>query len=187
MGVGLGWSPQEFALFGEDSSLHGRAEKLDEGLTILTGLWTGEPFSFQGQHYQLNEVCFQPRPLQTPRIPIWACGTWPTAKAPFRRAAQYDGIVAILDPIAKRAIQPEEVQAIQTYLQQHRPSAEAFDIVVILWSDGERSPQASAETLRYSDAGVTWWLEDLSLERFATVGEVRARLQKGPPGHQATG
>jgi hypothetical protein len=35
---------------------------LDDGLTRLTELWSGE---------------FEPRPVQTPRIPIWVAGRWP--------------------------------------------------------------------------------------------------------------
>src|SRR6266568_3111268 len=33
-----------------------RAELLDEGLAILTGLWSGEPFSFHGEHYHMEET-----------------------------------------------------------------------------------------------------------------------------------
>lgn len=185
LGVGLGWSPQEFAAFGEEDDPHIRAEKLDEGLAILSGLWSGETFSFRGQHYQIDEVCFRPRPIQVPRIPIWACGTWPAKKAPFRRGAQLDGIVAILDPSAQRAIQPIEVSALKTYIQEYRPTSDDFDIVTILWSEGCQDPEELAEITRYSTAGVTWWLEDLSTERFASIPAVRTRLQKGPPVQQA--
>jgi alkanesulfonate monooxygenase SsuD/methylene tetrahydromethanopterin reductase-like flavin-dependent oxidoreductase (luciferase family) len=33
-----------------------RAELLDESLEILTGLWGGEPFSYEGEHYQTKEM-----------------------------------------------------------------------------------------------------------------------------------
>ena len=39
LGVGLGWSPQEFEAFGESGNPRTRAEKLDEGLEVLAGLW----------------------------------------------------------------------------------------------------------------------------------------------------
>ncbi len=53
-GAGLGSN-----LFGEISTIGGplddriRAEMLDEGLEVITGLWRGEPFSFAGKHYQV--------------------------------------------------------------------------------------------------------------------------------------
>jgi alkanesulfonate monooxygenase SsuD/methylene tetrahydromethanopterin reductase-like flavin-dependent oxidoreductase (luciferase family) len=92
LGVGLGHPPEsEFKLFGEDGSLKTNAEKLDESLEILEGLWKCKPFSYNGIYYKIGEFCFKPRPIQKPRVPIWCAGWWPIKK-PFRRAAQYDGI-----------------------------------------------------------------------------------------------
>src|SRR5215218_7024737 len=63
LGVGIGDPAQwEFGWFGEEQDARTRAEQVDEGLEILQGLWTGEPFGFQGQHYQLHELIFKPRP-----------------------------------------------------------------------------------------------------------------------------
>ena len=45
-GIGLGWPPDdEFACFGEPASDRDRAERLDEGMAIISGLCSGEPFS----------------------------------------------------------------------------------------------------------------------------------------------
>ncbi|HZC76599.1 MAG TPA: LLM class flavin-dependent oxidoreductase, partial [Ktedonobacterales bacterium] len=50
--VGLGaLDDLGFAGVGEPTDRKARAELLDEGLAILTGLWSGEPFSFTGKHY----------------------------------------------------------------------------------------------------------------------------------------
>jgi alkanesulfonate monooxygenase SsuD/methylene tetrahydromethanopterin reductase-like flavin-dependent oxidoreductase (luciferase family) len=182
LGVGLGWSPQEFEAFGESAQPRIRAEKLDEGLEVLAGLWDGQPFSYHGKHYHIEDLCFLPRPVQKPRIPVWACGAWTGRKSPFRRAARWDGIIAIADPIENRAILPEEVSAIKAYMLQHRQNDAPCDIVVILWSHGSHSPEEQQETEKYTQAGASWWLEDLSTERFSSIKETRARLQKGPPG-----
>jgi alkanesulfonate monooxygenase SsuD/methylene tetrahydromethanopterin reductase-like flavin-dependent oxidoreductase (luciferase family) len=37
-----------------------RAELLDESLDILTGLWRGEPFRYDGKHYKVADLTFQP-------------------------------------------------------------------------------------------------------------------------------
>ncbi|MCC6803198.1 MAG: LLM class flavin-dependent oxidoreductase, partial [Anaerolineae bacterium] len=45
MGVGLGAPADlDFGMFGEETDDRLRARKMDEGLAILDGLWTGEPF-----------------------------------------------------------------------------------------------------------------------------------------------
>lgn len=181
LGVGLGWGREEFESFGEEGDPSLRAEKLDEGLAVLTGLWRGEPFSYSGRHYQVKEVCFTPPPVQSPRIPIWACGAWSVRRAPFRRAARWDGIVAINGSGEDRAILPSEIREIKAYVEKYRTSQDPFDIVVILWSEGKRTAEELQEVSRYQEAGVTWWLEDLSLERFASSKEACERLHQGPP------
>ncbi len=179
LGVGLGGMKEDFESFGEENDPKVRAEKLDEGLAVLAGLWQGEPFSYSGKHYELRDVCFLPRPVQSPRIPIWACGAWPK-KAPFRRAARWDGIIAICGS-ENRAILPGEISEIKAYVKEYRTNNEPFDIVVILWSEGEHTEKERQEVECYREAGVTWWIEDLSLERFASSREARERLYKGPP------
>jgi len=180
LGVGLGWGSTEFDTFGEDGNPRTRAEKLDEGLDVVTGLWSGHPFNHNGKHYQVRDAQFLPRPFQLPRIPIWVCGAWPDKKAPFRRAARWDGVVAIC--AENRAILPHEISAIQEYIARHRTNDGPFDVVVILWSEGVHTSEEQQEVERYKYAGVTWWLEDLSIERFQSLDEVRNRLHKGPPG-----
>jgi alkanesulfonate monooxygenase SsuD/methylene tetrahydromethanopterin reductase-like flavin-dependent oxidoreductase (luciferase family) len=88
--AGLGYQTLEFTPFEEESDPKIRAEKLEEGLQILNNLWAGEPCRFQGKHYHINVTKFLPRPVQSPRIPVWIGGYWPNRK-PFRRAAQWDG------------------------------------------------------------------------------------------------
>jgi alkanesulfonate monooxygenase SsuD/methylene tetrahydromethanopterin reductase-like flavin-dependent oxidoreductase (luciferase family) len=48
LSVGLGVG-EEFGPFGEPCSDRDRAVRLDEGLEVLAGLWSGEPFHFTGQ------------------------------------------------------------------------------------------------------------------------------------------
>jgi alkanesulfonate monooxygenase SsuD/methylene tetrahydromethanopterin reductase-like flavin-dependent oxidoreductase (luciferase family) len=128
LGVGLGFPPEaEFEAFGEETDPRVRAEKLDEALAIITGLWTGEPVSFEGQHYRVRDVRFLPRPVQEPRIPIWVAGMWPTRR-PFRRAARFDGAAPIhadLSPLT-----PAEVADICAYVAAHRDGDAPFDLVI---------------------------------------------------------
>lgn len=95
-GIGSG-AREEWDIFGEETNPKIRGKMLDEGLDILTGLWSGEPFAFEGNHYKVEETQFIPKPVQSPRIPLWGAGAWPH-KAPFRRAAQFDGVYPLLPP-----------------------------------------------------------------------------------------
>jgi len=53
LGVGAGdLSDPGFARTGEPTAATTRAERLDEGLEIIAGLWSGEPFSHSGKHYR---------------------------------------------------------------------------------------------------------------------------------------
>ena len=92
--VGLGTTDDAaFGNVGEPTEARIRAEKLDESLAILAGLWTGEPFGFSGAHYRFEPMTFRPTPVQQPRIPIWVVGAWPHERS-MRRTLAWDGIVA---------------------------------------------------------------------------------------------
>ncbi len=77
LGVGIGGGKTEWDLLGEETDLPSRGRMLDEGLDILVGLWSGESFEYQGEHYHIEQAQFLPKPLQQPRIPIWVGGGWP--------------------------------------------------------------------------------------------------------------
>jgi alkanesulfonate monooxygenase SsuD/methylene tetrahydromethanopterin reductase-like flavin-dependent oxidoreductase (luciferase family) len=49
LGVGIGLGDAEWAHLGEETDLKKRGAMLDEGLSVLIGLWSGEPFSYAGQ------------------------------------------------------------------------------------------------------------------------------------------
>jgi alkanesulfonate monooxygenase SsuD/methylene tetrahydromethanopterin reductase-like flavin-dependent oxidoreductase (luciferase family) len=177
--VGLGFPPGlEFADFGEDGDAKVRAEKLDEGLDVLSGLWSGEPFSYNGKHYTLTNAQFLPKPLQQPRIPIWVGGEWPHARAPFRRAARWDGVQPGID--ADPARTRKEIEAMCAYITQHRTSTEPFDVVVAGQTTGDGSVEDQQTVQAYADAGVTWWIEAISHWR-GPLDQMRERIRRGPP------
>lgn len=176
LGVGLGvdhW--REYSAFGAPEDARTRAAMLDEGLDVLAGLWTGQPFSFSGQHYAVSDVQFLPAPAQSPRIPIWVACTWPN-KAPLRRSARWDGVFPIVDG---RWLTPDEVREVAAYVEPRRTGDDPFDIVVAGYV-GNDAPEVAAARLRaYAQAGVTWWMEGFWWDD--TPDFVRARLRQGPP------
>jgi alkanesulfonate monooxygenase SsuD/methylene tetrahydromethanopterin reductase-like flavin-dependent oxidoreductase (luciferase family) len=164
LGVGLGYPPdKEFADLGEDPDEHVRAEKLDESLAIIDGLWSGGPFTFSGKHYRIRDACFLPRPVQQPRIPVWVAGMWPT-RAPFRRAARWDGVFPIKANLD--ALSLDEMREIVGYVRARRTTAANFDVVVGTdlpnQSREKRDRARAAQRRRIAEvagAGATWWIE----------------------------
>jgi alkanesulfonate monooxygenase SsuD/methylene tetrahydromethanopterin reductase-like flavin-dependent oxidoreductase (luciferase family) len=180
-GAGLGSLEDEFKLFGEDSEARVRAAKLDEALEILTGLWTGKPFSYTGEHYRLGEVRFLPTPLQVPRVPVWIAGRWPNRR-PFRRAAQWDGLFATHEAVDHdETMTPEQVTEIVEYTLAHRRNADQpFDIVIEGQTTGRDRERDTETVAAYSQTGLTWWIEKLGWFR-GSIEEVRRRIESGPP------
>ena len=159
LGVGLGdniSSDYSFQPFGEEMNLKRRAGLLDESLEILNGLWSGESFSYQGKYYQVTQVQLLPKPLQSPRIPIWVGGAYPN-KGPLRRAARWDG--ACFYKLHSHSMDPEDVKNLRAFVESLRGSGVTYDIVV-----GGSSRRADWEEEReyirsLAEAGMTWWIE----------------------------
>lgn len=177
LGVGLGYPPEEYTSFGEDADDRVRAAKLDEGLEVLTGLWSGTPFSYDGQHYHLEHPAMLPPPVQSPRIPIWVAGMSP-ARPPFRRAARWDGVVPLHADLTPFTV--DEVAAVAAYVRAHRPDNTPFELVLSGESSGHTSPLIWRTPPReYEAAAATWWLESITDWR-GTVDEMRAVVRAGP-------
>jgi len=68
LGVGLGYRPEEFAVFGVPMAE--RVSRLSEGVEIIRRLWTEDHVTHNGRHWQFADVSIRPRPLQAPRPPI---------------------------------------------------------------------------------------------------------------------
>lgn len=91
LGSGLG-REFDYASFGEAWEPKELGRKYDEALDIVAGLWRGDAFSYDGNHYTVDEAVVLPTPVQQPRTPIIVGGVWPNKK-PFHRGARWDGIV----------------------------------------------------------------------------------------------
>ncbi len=160
LGVGLGSAPEsDFEKLGEDPDLSVRAEKLDEGLAVIAGLWSGEAFSFSGKHYQMRDTTFLPRPVQSPRIPIWV-GAWSRNKAPLRRAARWDGIFPVHPGWPDELLGPQDYEDIVSYIGEHRETDAPFDVVATTNWAGDRPGNRPDIFAAYKKAGVTWWLQE---------------------------
>lgn len=174
--VGLGaMDDSGWGRVGEATDRRVRAERLDETLQILTGLWSGEPFGFTGEHYRFEPMAFRPGPIQQPRIPIWVVGVWPSDRS-MGRAARYDGLLP--NVVGGGELTPELVAEMRGWIGERR-SLDGFEIVVEGKSSAADASAAAAEARRWADAGATWWIES-DWETFDPA-EARRRIAAGPP------
>lgn len=186
-GAGLGEPASgDFGLFHEETDAKIRAQKLDEGLEILTGLWTGERFDYSGQHYQLEPVQFLPTATQKPRIPVWVGGGWDKLK-PLQRAVKYDGYFPLK---FGHNLTLDEWRWIQNRVSQHRQIDTPLDLI-----HGGYLPDDHDEALRmvapYADFGLSWWVENVEPWRWghswsepiplSMIESMEARIRQGPP------
>ena len=89
LGVGIGYQPADFRAFAVP--MEHRMARFEESLDILRLCWAGEPFSFRGKHYTLEDVQVCPRPFQRPGPPLWIGASVPAAARRAGRVA--DGFV----------------------------------------------------------------------------------------------
>ena len=75
LGVGSGYRVREFGALGVE--LRHRPSIVEEGIKIIRLAWTGEPFSFSGKRFQIDDVQVQPVPAVP--VPILAGGYAPAA------------------------------------------------------------------------------------------------------------
>ncbi|MGH2725795.1 MAG: LLM class flavin-dependent oxidoreductase [Actinomycetota bacterium] len=81
LGLGLGWNPEEYRMFGVPTK--GRGRRLEEFVEVLRLAWSGERFTFQGKILSYEDVLVRPAPSRP--VPIWLGGTTPPA---LERAAR---------------------------------------------------------------------------------------------------
>jgi alkanesulfonate monooxygenase SsuD/methylene tetrahydromethanopterin reductase-like flavin-dependent oxidoreductase (luciferase family) len=178
LGVGLGAKEScDYARFGEPATNRVLAEKLDESLAIIEGLWTGKPFRHKGKHYKMGNSVFLPTPKQKPRIPVWVGGFWPR-KRPFKRAARWDGVIPLRLP--EQLPQPRDIREITDFINKHREKPGPFEVVNIGWTTGTNRKRDAEKISPYVDSGITWWLESLYTKRDSSDGMLR-RIRQGPP------
>jgi probable F420-dependent oxidoreductase len=136
LGVGIGYQATDFQAFAVP--MEDRVALFEEGVEIIRQCWRGEPFSFRGAHYTLENVQIRPRPFQTPAPPLWIGASVPPA---VRRAGRLgDAFVAtpsttlastvrLVDTYRQAALdagrQPQVVLMRDAWVAQSRSEAEA--------------------------------------------------------------
>lgn len=112
-GIGRGYQPTEYKGFGMNQEVS--REIFDEGINLIRKCWTEERVTFKGKHYQVEDLCVRPKPLQRPHPPIYMACLSPET---FRIAGRY-GFNILMS--AAFGLSPEMAkQGIEEYRQGRR-------------------------------------------------------------------
>ena len=142
LGVGIGWSAEEFAALGIPFA--GRGRRTAEYVAAMRTLWADDVASFSGEFTRFESVRVNPKPVRGRRIPVVLGGN---SDAALGRVASFgDGWYGFNLPAAAVA---ERVAALAGHCQQHGRSLRELSVAVAL-TDGD--PGLLPELAR---AGVT--------------------------------
>jgi FMNH2-dependent dimethyl sulfone monooxygenase len=75
------WWEQEARMYGVDFERHDdRYGRTAEWLDVVNGVWSQKSYSHAGKYYQTQNTVLEPKPVRTPRPPIYAGGESEAAK-----------------------------------------------------------------------------------------------------------
>jgi alkanesulfonate monooxygenase SsuD/methylene tetrahydromethanopterin reductase-like flavin-dependent oxidoreductase (luciferase family) len=179
LGAGLG-NDDEYEAFGRPYEPRTLGDRFDEALDVIDGLWTGDPFSYDGDHFTLADAEVGPTPVQQPRVPILLGCWWPNKK-PLHRGARWDGIMPFWPsltgdgrgPNGEEATgSPEEVRAILEYY--HGITDDPGEILL----PNVPSKDAPEYVDICRELGATWLL---TTDIDASSDDADRRIREGPP------
>jgi alkanesulfonate monooxygenase SsuD/methylene tetrahydromethanopterin reductase-like flavin-dependent oxidoreductase (luciferase family) len=181
LGVGLGGSVDtDFVAFGDHTDATQRAARVDEFLTVVDQLWSGQEVKHDGEHFVVDRATFLPGPIQAPRIPVWVAIISPVRRpGPVARALRWDGVVPMtLGPSGLLRGPDDEA------IKEVRAKVGGPDSRTLLAVPGELSPAdrdaARRRVNRVRELGATWWLE--SFDPWSRdPQEAWAWARQGPP------
>jgi F420-dependent oxidoreductase-like protein len=105
LGIGTGWLEAEHTAYGFPfPPMRERMAILGEQMEIIRRQWDEEPFSFEGEHYRLENLDARPKPVQRPHPPLIAGGSAGPRSAALaaRWADEYNTIYVMPDEARER-------------------------------------------------------------------------------------
>jgi probable F420-dependent oxidoreductase len=129
LGVGIGWSAEEFAALGIPFARRGR--RTAEHVAAMRTLWADDVASFSGEFTRFDAIRVNPKPVRGRRIPVFVGGNSDAALG--RAAAFADGWYGFNLPAA--AV-PERVATLAVQCEQHGRSPRELTVAVAL-ADGK--------------------------------------------------
>jgi alkanesulfonate monooxygenase SsuD/methylene tetrahydromethanopterin reductase-like flavin-dependent oxidoreductase (luciferase family) len=163
--VGIG-AKEALARLGEVTDRAARIGRTRDSLAVLRRLWTGEPTTFEGGFFQVEDLVLRPVPRQQPHPPVWV-RAWNSGDA-VDLAAEWDGLHVPSIPV-ERVASLARVRGRELVVEAPMQARSTRELVA-----------------SYADAGATWWLEQvlwLNYPKDTEAGReaILSRVDEGPP------
>ena len=169
------WWADEAKQYGLQFDQHDdRYARTAEWLSVVSGLWTEERFSFDGRFYSTDAAICAPKPVATPRPTVYAGGESEAAKAMI--AARCDAYVMHGDPVDAVAAKIADMRARRTALGLPPMTYGMAAYAIVRDSEAEAQGELSRITeLRGPPpagyANFDQWLSGTQLERELKIQE----------------
>jgi alkanesulfonate monooxygenase SsuD/methylene tetrahydromethanopterin reductase-like flavin-dependent oxidoreductase (luciferase family) len=103
LGIGAGWHRDEAVAYGLDfPSTSERVARMSEAISLIRLLWTGEPVTFDGEHYRLERAQCLPAPDLQPPIMVGGSGEKYLLAAVAEHADRWNSIFQSADEFAHK-------------------------------------------------------------------------------------
>lgn len=183
LGLGLGYNEEEFEAV--NVPYDERSERFTEGIELLWRLLHKETVTFEGRHYQVEDMTIKPRPKRTPRILVAGSGTENDDGERFlprpikERMLFADGWLAPGQTIQE---QKHDWDAFATFLNKHDREPSAYDKLAVTYTHLVPSADSGLATERQLAVyrQHTTWPEDHYERNYLTgsIEDVREGLQQ---------
>ena len=162
LGAGVGGAfvdaqKKEWRNVGVDSK--GRAGRLEEWVQIVKRLTRGDTVSFEGRHFQLDDVTVQPRSPQDGGVPILLATHWATgnAKQQQRVIRWADGYIGISDSPSDFAKLSECLHELASENGRDFDSMDSVFYMTVNLNDDERRAEEEADSFIRRYYGLNFW------------------------------
>ncbi|MFZ5557934.1 MAG: LLM class flavin-dependent oxidoreductase [Pseudomonadota bacterium] len=179
VGVGRGFSPEEFAVFG--ASMAESRELVTESLQLLRASFAPGPLTHRGPRWRFDALDVLPKPLQRPAPPLWTAAVSPES---FHWAAE-QGIGALAGPFKPWFMVRHDIGRYLAAWRGPEPARAGMSVGILCLEDGERAKRLAHDAF-------LWFYRELyrttlpvlerlypGYERFRELGRFRALVKLG--------
>ena len=148
---------REWATLGIDPSRRG--QRLEELIDVLQRLGSDDGVSFQGEHFQMDEVTVDPKPLQPGGVPVWfACHMKTGQRAQARRTARLgDGLISISESPATYARIVANVAERAQHIDRDMDGLERAFYMTVNINDDEAEAERESDAFIRRYYGINIW------------------------------
>jgi len=162
VGIGRGFSPREYAVFGADMAAS--RELVEESLDILLASFLRKPVTYHGRCYRLDALDILPHVVQEPHPPLWTAAVssdtfdWAAAK----------GLGVLAGPFKPWFMVKHDIQRFRAAWRHDAAPHIGMTIAVLCLADGARARRLARDAF-------TWFYREL----YRAAAPVLERLYPG--------